>query len=393
MHKIKIAIVIPTYNNASVLRAVIEDVKRHINDQLIIVVNDGSTDNTHDILKQISGIEIVSYKINCGKGVALQRGFQKAREQGITNVITFDGDGQHLAEDLPHFIEETILDPKTLFIGHRIIPYDKGVEPPSRSTLGRRFGNFWYRFITRISLNDTQCGFRSYPLSKVLAVKSKRKKYEYEQELLIKLAWNGVVVKELDIHIYYQPQEESMSHFRPIRDFIHISRVNSKYAFIRVINPFLFLDVPGKSWKEKIKALVKHELRGNVTPQKASLSVAMGVFFGLSPIHGFQVISAMGTAVVFGLNKPLAFLGVSISSAPMLPFIIALEIAVGKIFVPENLFAMESKFSKALYGGTVFGVGAMIIALVGFILSYILLYPTLRKMSIIRSEKKRNNKK
>lgn len=393
MHKFKLAIVIPTYNNASVLRAVVEDVKRHVSDELIIVVNDGSTDTTDQILQKISGIEVLSYSNNCGKGIALRRGFQKAFELGATNVITFDGDGQHLPEDLSLFIEKTTEKPETLFIGHRIIPYDKGVEPPSRSTVGKKFGNFWYKFITRISLSDTQCGFRSYPLSKVLAIHSKRKKYEYEQELLIKMAWNGVEIQELDIHIYYQPEEESMSHFRPVRDFIHISRVNSKYAFIRVVNPFLFLDVPGNSWREKIKALVKHELRGNTTPQKAALSVSVGVFFGLSPIHGFQVISSMGIALVCGLNKPLTFLGVSISSAPMLPFIIALEIAVGKIFVSQSLFTMETKLSKALYGGAVFGVGAIVIAVLGFILSYIILYPILRRMAIIRSEKNRRKKR
>lgn len=393
MHKFKLAIIIPTYNNASVIRAVVEDVKRHIKNELIIVVNDGSSDNTDEILHDITGIEVLSYKNNCGKGIALQRGFRKAQELGVTNVITFDGDGQHLAEDLPNFINKTKEHPDTLFVGHRIIPYDKGVEPPSRSSMGRKFGNFWYKFITRISLRDTQCGFRSYPLVKVLAIESKRKKYEYEQELLIKMAWNGVPVEEVDIHIYYQPAEESMSHFRPIRDFIHISRVNSKYAIIRVLNPFLFLDVPGNSWKEKIIALVKHELRGNTTPQKAALSVSMGVFFGLSPIHGFQVISAMGTAILFGLNKPLAFLGVSISSAPMLPFIIALEVAVGKLFVPENLFAMDTKLSKALYGGSVFGVGAMVVAVCSFVISYAILYPTLKRMSIIRSGRTKRKKR
>lgn len=387
MHKFKLAIVIPTYNNASVLRAVIEDVKRHVEEQLIIVVNDGSTDHTEDILNDISGIEFLSYKNNCGKGIALKRGFEKAKEFGATNVITFDGDGQHLAEDLETFIHETKENPETLFVGHRIIPYDKGVEPPSRSSVGRKFGNFWYKFITRINLNDTQCGFRSYPLPKVLAIKSKRRKYEYEQELLIKMAWNGVPVKEIDIHIYYQPKDESMSHFRPFRDFIHISRVNSKYAFIRVVNPFLFLDVPGNSWREKIKALVLHELRGNTSPQKAAFSVSMGVFFGLTPFHGFQVISAMGTAILFGLNKPLAFLGVSISSAPMLPFIIALEVALGKLFVPETLFAMDTKLSKTLYGASVFGVGAMITAIASFFISYLILYPTLKRMAYLRSKK------
>lgn len=391
MHKVKIAVLIPTYNNASVLRAVLEDVKKHLRDELIIVVNDGSTDNTELILKKISGIEVLSYKNNCGKGIALQRGFNKAKELGVTNVITFDGDGQHLAEDLPTFIEKTKKEPSKLFVGHRIIPYDKGVEPPSRSSIGRKFGNFWYKFITRISLNDTQCGFRSYPLAKVLAIKSKRKKYEYEQELLIKMAWNGVPVEELDIHIYYQPEGESMSHFRPFRDFVHISRVNSRYAFIRVVNPFLFLDAPGNTWREKIRALVKHELRGNVSPRYAALSVALGVFFGLSPIHGFQVVSAMGLAIVFGLNKPLTFLGVSISSAPMLPFIIALEVAVGKLFVPQYLFAMDTKFSKALYGGSVFCVGALIIAVIGSICAYAILYPILKRMSIIRSERKKKN--
>ena len=98
MHKV--CVIIPTYNNAGTIAQVISDVTAYCQD--VIVVNDGSTDETAVILQRLPmPITLVSYPQNRGKGHALVKGFRKAKELGFSHAITIDADGQHFADDIP----------------------------------------------------------------------------------------------------------------------------------------------------------------------------------------------------------------------------------------------------------------------------------------------------
>lgn len=110
-------VLIPTYNNAGTIAQVIEDVKSYAPD--IIVINDGSTDRTSDILKGINDIRVIEYDNNKGKGYALRLGIRKAQEMGYRYAITIDSDGQHYADDIPVFIERIEQVPDSLLIGAR----------------------------------------------------------------------------------------------------------------------------------------------------------------------------------------------------------------------------------------------------------------------------------
>ena len=102
---IELCAIIPTYNNAGTIRQVISDVTAYCQD--VIVVNDGSTDETAAILEGLSSvITLVTYPKNRGKGHALIEGFRKAKEMGFTHAITIDADGQHFADDIPLLIKK-----------------------------------------------------------------------------------------------------------------------------------------------------------------------------------------------------------------------------------------------------------------------------------------------
>jgi glycosyltransferase involved in cell wall biosynthesis len=101
--KLKTCVIIPTYNNQSTIFGIIEDVMKYT-DQ-IMVVNDGSTDNTSQMLSNYSNIDIIQYSKNKGKGFAIREGFKKSFEAGYEYVITIDADGQHYADDLPLFLD------------------------------------------------------------------------------------------------------------------------------------------------------------------------------------------------------------------------------------------------------------------------------------------------
>src|SRR5258708_7395384 len=97
--KLKCCVLIPTYNNAGTIGKVIEDVLGYSDD--VCVVNDGSTDDTLEILKPFTQIKLFSYPNNKGKGWALRQGFELARKNGYDYAVTIDSDGQHFADDLP----------------------------------------------------------------------------------------------------------------------------------------------------------------------------------------------------------------------------------------------------------------------------------------------------
>ena len=126
----RVCIIIPTYNNAKTLGTVIADVAAYSND--IIVVNDGSTDETQKILSSYSFVHIISYKKNVGKGWALRKGFAYAAERGYKYAVTIDSDGQHFAKDLPKFIDtlETVND--SIIIGARNMEQE---SVPGKSSL------------------------------------------------------------------------------------------------------------------------------------------------------------------------------------------------------------------------------------------------------------------
>jgi glycosyltransferase involved in cell wall biosynthesis len=388
---VRIVAIIPTYNNALTIKTVVQDTLKYVDN--VIVVNDGSTDTTRTILAELAqenpSVLPVNFKSNKGKGCALRAGFDKAMECGFTNAITLDGDGQHYTSDIPLFIEKVTENGNKLYIGDRILD-GQGVPQPLRSRAGAKIGAFWYKFSTGLVINDTQCGFRAYPVAEVARLKAKGDRYEYEQELLIKAAWNGINVEPVAIHIHYEPKETAVSHFRPVRDFLRISKVNSKAAIIKILLPFLIVDMPGASWKDKIIALFKHELHANFTPKRATFSLTLGVFIAILPIYFFQVLLLLALSFIIRINRPLAFLGVSVSSAPLLPFIIAAAVAIGKLVVPiqwGTLFS-HSKYHSIISGGMDWFFGSIILACICAIICWAISYPVFLRLAKRNAEKK-----
>ncbi len=219
----QICVIIPTYNNASTIKRVIEDVEHYcIN---IIVVNDGCTDNTTEFLNSLPySIVVVSYPHNKGKGYALVSGFKKAIALGYTYAITIDADGQHFADDLPRFFEALKDNPNGFIIGCRNLTEE---NMPRQNTFANRFSNFWFHLQTGINLPDTQSGYRLYTLSSLKGLNLITSRYESELELLVYAAWTGVKITSVVVKVYYPPAEERVSHFRPVYDFIRISVLNT----------------------------------------------------------------------------------------------------------------------------------------------------------------------
>ena len=230
LHSRGICVVIPTYNNAGTLEAVISGCQEYCHD--IIVVNDGSTDNTNNILEHTANIHLVSYPNNKGKGAALKHGFRKAIELGFAYAITIDSDGQHFPNEMDKFLKANQENPGSLIIGSRNM---EGIARSSGSSFANKFSNFWFYVQTGRNLKDTQTGYRLYPLKKLKGLSLLTSRYEAELELLVFASWHGVDIVEIPINVYYPPKEERVSHFRPAKDFARISVLNTVLCVLAVI--------------------------------------------------------------------------------------------------------------------------------------------------------------
>jgi len=215
-------VLLPTYNNSKTLESVIKDVLQFTDD--VCLVNDGSTDNTPEILSKFPQIKVLNYQPNQGKGWALRQGFLFAENHGYNYAISMDTDGQHYAEDLPILLHALEHNPNTIVIGARNMNQE---NVPVKSNFGRRFSNFWFRFETGIDAPDTQSGYRLYPLKQLNAIRFFTKKFEFEVEVIVRGAWSGLDVLSVPVKVYYPPANERVSHFRPLRDFSRISVLNT----------------------------------------------------------------------------------------------------------------------------------------------------------------------
>ena len=226
---------IPTYNNEKTLSSVIDRSLSECAD--VIVVNDGSTDGTMSILSGYGErIDVVSYHRNRGKGYALKNGLTHAKARGFRYAITLDSDGQHFPEDcraLLGAMEDALRDVKHYHVvGCRNLAAD---GMPRENSFANRFSNFWFRVQTGLSLPDTQSGYRLYDLDALPSFCFVTNRYESELELLVYSVWRGVKVIPVPVRVFYAPENERVSHFRPFMDFFRISVLNTVLCFAAIL--------------------------------------------------------------------------------------------------------------------------------------------------------------
>ncbi|HXB28777.1 MAG TPA: DUF2062 domain-containing protein [Puia sp.] len=385
--RLKVCILVPTYNNAKTLENLLHDLK--VFDAYIIVVNDGSTDDTENILLRFAEIHSISYSPNRGKGYALRKGFRVAVEQGFDYAISIDSDGQHFAKDVPAFLRALENNPGSLIIGARNMDQH---SVPAKSSFGHKFSNFWFRVETGIELPDTQSGFRLYPVARLQSMSFITRRFEFEIEVIVRAAWKGIPVISVPVSVYYASPEERISHFRPFIDFTRISILNTFLVFISFIyikprDLLRRLFLKGK-WKE---VLVDEIFDPSQSDVKKSVSVGFGIFMGILPIWGFQLVVAIFIAVLLRLNKGLVILFANISIPPMIPIIIYTSYQFGTFWMPGSaqpvsltkslsLSAIRYNFKQYLAGSISL---AVIAGLVSGLISFVLLKMFSKKNRVV----------
>lgn len=331
----KPCVLIPCYNHSATVGAVAQAALVHAP---VIVVDDGSTEQ----LPELAGCEVVRLQQNGGKANALRAGFQRAVERGFTHAITMDADGQHFAEDLPQFLAEGVKRPNAYLVGVRNF---REAGCPTHRRRSNAISTFWYRVETGVRLRDTQCGFRCYPLPLVQQLKIRSNRYAYELEFMVRAAWVGTAIIAVPVKCTYAVEQTAGSHFRPVRDFVHITNRN----IILVLQSWFVPLSLRVDWscgrKDKFGHIIHEFFADNAhEPGRLAGSVGVGLFFGLAPFWGFQLLISLWVAHRLRLNKAVAAVASNISIPPMIPFVVYGSLVLGHWLLTGKRF--ELGFAK-----------------------------------------------
>jgi len=216
------------YDHARTVAAVVRGAREHAT--TVLVCDDGSTDGSGEAAASAGAI-VLRHAVNQGKGAALWSLLHSALDRKFRYAISIDADGQHLTDDLPKLAALAYDEPGTLLIGERDLI---GAGAPPSSEFGRKFSNFWVWFEAGARVEDSQSGFRAYPLPEVIQLRPRNRRYDFEVEVLLRAAWAGIQLRSAKVGVLYPP--DRISHFHPFLDNVRISVLNT-LACVRLLLP------------------------------------------------------------------------------------------------------------------------------------------------------------
>jgi glycosyltransferase involved in cell wall biosynthesis len=212
----RIALIIPALDCASTIAGVVRGGLAFVDGA--VVIDDGSADGTARLAAD-AGATVLNHRHTCGKGAALADGLAWAANGGFTHALTMDGDGQHIAAEIPKLIERSAANADALVIGARQIG---PTETTPLRLFGNRFANRWVEIACGLELPDTQSGFRVYPVAPTVALGVRARHFAYETEVLIRAARARIPIDSVPVRVYYPAPEERVSHYRGFVDTVRI---------------------------------------------------------------------------------------------------------------------------------------------------------------------------
>lgn len=217
--RIDVVVLIPCYQGAHKIAEVIADVRAIAPALPIVVVDDGSADDSAKVAAA-AGATVLRHARNQGKGAALATGFAHAKQRGARAVLTLDADGQHRAAEIPAMLAAHEQNPDALVLGVRSFDPNK---MPARSRFGNRFSTWWISLFARHSFSDTQTGFRIYPTAFVSDLPLQTHRFDTETEILFWAAHKNIAIVEQPIATVYG--SDHVSHFRGFADSMRVLRL------------------------------------------------------------------------------------------------------------------------------------------------------------------------
>lgn len=203
----KTCVIIPTYNESGEIARLVKEIKLQNLD--VLVIDDGSSDNTAQLAEN-NGAAVLRNRINQGKGASLIKGFDYALRGDYDTVITMDGDGQHLPQDILFFLRLAEYSDSAIIIGNRM---KNSKNMPFSRLMTNRFMSWFLSRLSRQKIPDTQCGFRLIKKEVLKKLNLTTHKYETESEILIKGARLGFKIESVPIKTVYSNEKSQINPF------------------------------------------------------------------------------------------------------------------------------------------------------------------------------------
>ena len=300
-------------------------------------------------------------------GVALREGLTRAAEMGFTHVITLDAAWRHPIDELPTFLDAIRANPDAIITG---------VRQNQRLSLGQRFAranaDFWTWIVTGHWVHDCTYGYRAYPLANVANLSLRCERIAADFELLVKAIWAGTPIREIPL----ASVDEAGGKLLPIREIHHFFVLTWKLMCERMLLPAPlrqtmhrrpFADLP---LTKRLRVLVVESvMQHRDEPGNFAACIGIGVFFGIAPVWGFQMLAAAAVAHALRLSKALVLAGTNISSPLTLPLILYASVATGHALRAGHFDPMldmaQLKPSMKLLGDYLLGSIVLAIAMGG----------------------------
>ncbi len=224
-------VLIPSYDTGAQVYATVAAARAQWAPVWVVV--DGSTDGTAQRLQQLAatdpGLRVWVLPVNCGKGAAVLHGLQQAAAAGFSHALTMDADGQHPAALIASFMRASQARPDAMILGRPVFD----ASAPLLRVRGRRVSNWWTNLETLgAGVADSLYGFRVYPVAALIAVMQGQRwmrRFDFDTEAVVRLAWRGVKPINLDAPVRYLTAEEGgVSHFRYGRDNALLSWMHAR---------------------------------------------------------------------------------------------------------------------------------------------------------------------
>ena len=227
---------IPAYNEEDVIEKIVKEALQHSTD--VVVCDDGSSDNTSEVAEK-AGAYVITHKKNLGKGAALKSLFTYAQHSHADVIVTIDGDGQFLTEEIPKLIKPVIDGNFDVVIGYR---FDDDEEMPTYRKLGNKFLDRVTNSASELPFRDTQSGFRAYSNKAIDTIKFNHVGFAADSEILIDASQKGLKISEEKVTVIYNTGTKTSTKHP-------ISHAGSVFAslveMILIKHPLKYLGLPG----------------------------------------------------------------------------------------------------------------------------------------------------
>jgi glycosyltransferase involved in cell wall biosynthesis len=220
----KVWALVPAFNEARTIARVVQGAAANV--ARVLVVDDGSTDGTADAAVE-AGAEVMRLERNGGKGTAVRAGLSRVFQSDATHVLFMDGDLQHQPQEIPGLLAEAAASGAAMVIGERVFVRD---EMPASRYWANVIGSWALATLMGVALKDTQSGFRVVRTDVLRQIPLEATGYEFETELVVKLARRGAHIAGVPIKAVYGGET---SKIRPVRDTVRNILLALVYRFLR----------------------------------------------------------------------------------------------------------------------------------------------------------------